>query len=87
MSFLNKIEDGSLEIRKTLQKEHAKMYLVHNKEDHSAGGDSPGTRFVGSSNFTYSGLSGQGELNSADRDKSRFQEGLTKFEELWSTSQ
>jgi len=87
VSFLNKLEDGSLEIRKTLEKQHAKMYLVHNKEDHSAGGDSPGTRFVGSSNFTYSGLSGQGELNSADRDKSRFQEGLTKFEELWSTSQ
>lgn len=84
--FLNKIEDGSLEIRKTLEKQHAKMYLVHNKQEHSAGGDSPGTRFVGSSNFTFSGLSGQGELNSADRDKARFQDGLAKFEELWSTS-
>jgi superfamily II DNA or RNA helicase len=87
MNFLSKIEDGSLEIRKTLEKQHAKMYLVHNKAEHSAGGDSPGTRFIGSSNFTYSGLSGQGELNSVDRDKARFQDGLTKFEELWSTAQ
>ena len=85
-NFLDKIEIGSLEIRKTSDRHHAKMYLVHNKEAHSAGGDSPGTRFVGSSNFTFSGLSGQGELNSADRDKAKFQEGLLKFEELWSSS-
>jgi hypothetical protein len=85
VSFINKLEDGTLEIRKTLVKNHAKMYLVHNRDDHSAGGDSPGTIFVGSSNFTYSGLSGQGELNSSDRNKAPFMEGMSKFEALWST--
>ena len=83
--FINKLEDGTLEIRKTLVKNHSKMYLVHNKDDHSAGGDSPGTIFVGSSNFTFSGLSGQGELNSSDRNKAPFMEGTAKFEALWST--
>lgn len=86
VSFVNKIEDGTLEIRKTLLKNHTKMYLVHNKDDHSAGGDSPGTIFVGSSNLTYSGLSGQGEMNKSDRNKVPFLEGASKFEALWSTA-
>ena len=29
------------------------MYLVYNKSEFSHNGDFPGTRFVGSSNFTY----------------------------------
>lgn len=62
------------------------MYLVHNKSEFSQSGDYPGTRFVGSSNFTYSGLSGQGELNAVDRDKSKFDEGLNLFNESWSAS-
>jgi len=86
ISFINKLEDGTLEIRKTLLKNHTKMYLIHNKDDHSAGGDSPGTIFVGSSNLTYSGLSGQGEMNSSDRNKLPFLEGTSKFEALWSTA-
>lgn len=86
IKFISKVEDGTLEIRKTLDDDHSKMYLVHNKDDHSAGGDYPGTRFVGSSNFTYSGLSGQGELNAPDRNKVAFQEGLSHFESLWSSS-
>lgn len=85
-NFLKKIEDGTLEIRKTLSENHSKMYLVYNKSEFSHNGDFPGTRFVGSSNFTYKGLSGQGELNSSDRDKSKFIDGVNKFDELWSSS-
>ena len=85
-NFLTKIENGTLEIRKTLSENHAKMYLVHNKSEFSQNGDYPGTIFVGSSNFTYNGLSGQGELNSSDREGSKFNEGVSKFEELWSSS-
>ncbi len=85
-NFLTKIENGTLEIRKTLSENHAKMYLVHNKSEFSQNGDYPGTIFVGSSNFTYKGLSGQGELNSSDREKSKFDEGVNKFDELWSSS-
>lgn len=87
MIFVNKVKDGSLEIRKTLEDNHSKMFLVHNQVDHSAGGDFPGTRFVGSSNFTFSGLSGQGELNAPDRNKVAFQEGVSHFDSLWSSSQ
>ena len=85
-NFLTKIENGTLEIRKTLSENHAKMYLVHNKSEFSQNGDFPGTIFVGSSNFTYKGLSGQGELNSSDREKSKFDEGVNKFDELWASS-
>ncbi len=60
--YLKKIEDGSLEIRKTLENHHAKVYLLHNKSEISNRGDFPGTVFMGSSNFTYRGLKGQGEL-------------------------
>lgn len=62
------------------------MYLVYNKSEFSHNGDFPGTRFVGSSNFTYKGLSGQGELNSSEREKSKFIDGVNKFDELWSSS-
>jgi superfamily II DNA or RNA helicase len=37
---------------------HAKLYLRHREDN-----DNPRTGFVGSSNLTFSGLSGQGELN------------------------
>ncbi len=84
--FLGKIEDGSLEIHKTLAPDHGKFYLLHNRQDQSQSGDFPGTVFMGSSNFTYSGLSGQGELNDSYRDKAKFQDYLRHFERLWEDS-
>jgi len=84
--FVQKLEDGTLEIRKTLNDEHGKFYLIHNKSQLSQNGDNPGTVFVGSSNMTYSGLIGQGELNDSHRDKNKFAEYQEKFEELWSNS-
>ena len=82
--FLKKIENGSLEIRRTRKDHHGKMYLVHNRSDVSQRGQSPGTRIVGSSNFTYSGLVGQGEINALDTGKTAFEAGLRDFELLWS---
>lgn len=82
--FLTKIKNGTLEIKKTLESNHAKFYVIHNKQEFSQGGDYPGTVFMGSSNFTYSGLIGQGELNEDTRDKSRFDDYEKKFESLWS---
>ncbi len=61
--FFEKIKDGSLEIKMNLDLDHAKYYLVHNQNELSQDGANPGTRFMGSSNFTVSGLKGQGELN------------------------
>jgi HKD family nuclease len=61
--FEQKLRDGSLEIRMTSENNHAKTYILTNKPEFSANGDSKGVVFMGSSNFTYSGLIGQGELN------------------------
>lgn len=84
--FEQKIIDGSLEIKLTNTDEHGKMYLIHNNAQSNQGGDFPGTLFIGSSNLTYNGLLDQGELNSVNRDKSQFLEGLQKFESMWSDS-
>lgn len=84
--FVSKIKDGTLEIRKTKKDFHGKFYLVHNKVQISQGGDFPGTLFTGSSNFTFRGLSGQGELNDSFRDREKFNEHLLKFSELWDSS-
>lgn len=81
--FTSKLENGTLEIRKTLTDEHGKFYLIHNAKEHSQNGDFPGTVFTGSSNMTYRGLVGQGELNDTYRDKSKFDEYQQKFEDLW----
>lgn len=81
--FISKIKDGSLEIRKTKEDFHGKFYLIHNKSELSQNGDAPGTLFTGSSNFTYRGLIGQGEMNDPFRDAHMFNERKRVFEELW----
>lgn len=85
--FIEKIKNGSLEIRKTLRDNHQKFYIVHNQESSSQKGDFPGTVYMGSSNLTYKGLLGQGELNDSFRDKDKFNEYQKKFDELWSDSE
>lgn len=84
--FISKLQDGTLEIRKTLVDEHGKFYLLHNAKGFSQNGDFPGTVFTGSSNMTYRGLVGQGELNDSHRDKVKFDEYQKKFMDLWSGS-
>jgi len=84
--FVEKLEKGTLEIRKTLSDEHGKYYLVHNRPESSQNDDYPGTVFSGSSNMTYRGLVGQGELNDSYRDKAKFEEYLHRFEEMWEPS-
>lgn len=81
--FLNKIKDGSLEIRKTLEPNHSKLYLFENKSELTQAGTFPGTLITGSSNLTSSGLRHQYELNVILRDKSDYDEGRRIFDELW----
>lgn len=81
--FLEKIKNGTLEIRKTLKPNHAKLYLFENKDEFSQGGEFPGTLITGSSNLSRSGLKGQHEINVIFRDE-HFQEGLDLFNKLWS---
>ncbi|MBW7954428.1 helicase [Candidatus Gracilibacteria bacterium] len=81
--FISKIENNTLEIRKTREPNHSKMYLFYENEISSHGGDRPGTLITGSSNFTYSGLTGRHELNARFDDKESFLEGKEVFDELW----
>jgi superfamily II DNA or RNA helicase len=84
--FLDKIKDGSLEIRKTFHPNHAKLYIFENKDEHNQGGEFPGTVITGSSNFTRSGLRGRFEINVISRDASNYNEAYKIFESLWKES-
>lgn len=84
--FLNKIKDGTLEIRLTAQQNHAKAYIFTNKPEFSCSGDQKGVVFSGSSNFTFNGLLGQGEMNERFSDNVKYDEYKSKFEELWNDS-
>ena len=84
--FLEKIANGTLEIKKTERNNHAKVYIMHNQQSLSHDGDSPGTVVMGSSNFTYSGLLGQGELNDSFRDKEKFLDYCKNFDDLWESA-
>lgn len=81
--FLSKIADGSLEIRLTSTTNHAKAYILTNKYEFSCFGDQKGVVFTGSSNFTYNGLRGQGEMNERFSDNCKYDEYSQSFDELW----
>lgn len=84
--FLNKIKDGSLEIRLTGSQNHGKAFILTNKPEFSCFGDQKGVVFTGSSNFTFNGLLGQGEMNERFSDNDKYDEYIDKFENLWSDS-
>lgn len=84
--FVEKIKQGSLQIRKTLKPNHAKLYLFERKSEFSENGTYPGTLITGSSNLTASGLRHQYELNVILRTKSDYEEGKRIFDELWSNA-
>lgn len=84
--FLDKIADGTLEIRLTATPNHAKAYILTNMLEYSCFGDQKGVVFTGSSNFTYNGLRGQGEMNERFSDNSKYEEYSESFEKLWNDS-
>lgn len=81
--FLEKMKDGTLEIKKTLQSNHAKLYIFENKKEFSQGGEYPGTVITGSSNFTRSGFRGTFEINVVSRDAANYNEARAIFDSLW----
>ena len=84
--FYEKILDGSLEIRKTLEPCHSKMYLFAYDNTMNEGGELPGVLITGSSNLSYQGLKGRLELNARFNDKQDYDEGKRLFDELWDAS-
>lgn len=85
--FLNKIKDGSLQIKKTAQANHSKFYILHNKPEFSTNGITPGMVIIGSSNLTFSGLKGQGERNLILQEPHYYKEHADDFEKSWADSE
>lgn len=81
--FFSKIKDGTLEIRKTKNPNHSKMYLFEFNEDKSHHGEEFGRVITGSSNLTRSGLRGQFELNVVLKENSDYTKGREIFDLLW----
>lgn len=79
--FMNKLKDGSMEIKKTIASEHGKFYLLYKDLDNE---EYFGISIMGSSNFTYNGLKGQGELNKLSEEKKDLDQYKKIFEEQWS---
>ena len=81
--FYKKIEDGTLEIRKTAEPNHSKLYLFQaiNQDNPTL----PGHMIVGSSNLSVSGLKNQNELNVVFHDCD-YNEGKKLFDMLWASA-
>ncbi|MDR1219621.1 MAG: phospholipase D-like domain-containing protein, partial [Treponema sp.] len=81
--FVEKLKNGTLEVRKTKEPAHAKMYIFTNTDEHSEGGYYPGKVIIGSSNLSFQGLQGQIEVNATLRDSSDYTEAEKIFNTLW----
>ena len=84
--FCDKIAGGTLEIRKTLDPNHAKLYLFEYKPEHQSITQQPGQMITGSSNLSVAGLKGRIELNTILRDPVYYNEGKELFDKLWETA-
>lgn len=82
--YFEKIKNGSLEIRKTKEPSHAKMYIFTYKDEFTEEGETPGSVITGSSNLTFNGLRGQNEINVRFQNKTEYNEAKDIFETLWS---
>ena len=84
--FKEKLMDGTLEVRKTKDPNHSKMYVFHTDEKDSVDGLEKGKVIVGSSNFSYQGLEGRNEVNLYLQDGHDYDDGKKIFEALWKDS-
>ncbi|MDQ7029466.1 MAG: helicase-related protein [Ardenticatenia bacterium] len=83
--FLRLLEEGRLQIRKTLEPNHAKLYLFRLDEEGQSLINAPGRFITGSSNLTRAGLLGQHEFNVEIGDYG-WEEAEAYFDELWETA-
>ncbi len=80
--FLEMLEAGRLQIRKTEDPNHAKLYIFKYIKHLSEGLAKPGEFITGSSNLTKAGLEGQLEFNVEISDYG-FDDAEAYFDELW----
>ncbi len=83
--FLGLLENGRLQIRKTLDPNHAKLYLFQLDEAGQTLTNTPGRFITGSSNLTRSGLLGQNEFNVEIGDYG-WEDAEAYFDGLWATA-
>ncbi len=83
-AFFKKLENGSLEIRKTKEPAHAKLYLFQCQEDINKVGSM--AMITGSSNLTSAGLAGQIEFNVVEENRDDCLIGQEFFNKLWDNS-
>ena len=81
--YYEKIKNGSLEIRKTKDPSHAKMYIFSYYDALCENGLTPGTVITGSSNLTYSGLRDNNEINVRFHAKPEYDNAMEIFNALW----
>ena len=80
--FIKLLEDGRLIIRKTLNPNHAKLYIFKLDGDYQKIFNIKGEFITGSSNLTKAGLQNQDEFNVEIRDYG-FENAESYFDELW----
>ncbi len=90
--FLHLLESGHLHIKKTIDPNHAKLYLFRVKEEHeglfptnTSNKNGVGKFITGSSNLTYSGLRRQNEFNVEIGDYG-WADSQDYFDDLWLTA-
>lgn len=84
--YMEKLKNGTLEIRRTKDPWHAKLYLFNYNDNLSENGENPGCVITGSSNLTYNGLKGQGEINVRFNSRPEHEEASKLFNKLWDES-
>lgn len=83
--FLQMLMEGRLEIRKTKNPNHSKLYLFKYNKDFKDVTAKKGSFITGSSNFTQAGFSKQDEFNVEITDYG-FDSAEQYFDELWESS-
>jgi len=83
--FLELLQNGRLQIKKTLEPNHAKLYLFKVKDEVKGLLPEDGKFITGSSNLTRAGIQGQNEFNVEISDYGT-KEAEVYFDELWHTA-
>lgn len=78
--IFSKVKDGSLEIKKTKEDIHAKLYIFVSDDITQV---SPGVFITGSSNFTLQGIKLRREFNISENDYKHMEIAKSFFDELW----
>ena len=84
--FKKKLENGSLEVRKTQKPNHSKMYLFYSDFIDPIGKQPTGKVIVGSSNLSSDGLTNREEINVYLQDHSDYADAKRIFDELWESA-